>query len=455
MRNRANLAASDGPRRARTSGNGSVRFFDPTQSIAVPGRPAAEGQILDAARRCLLMYGSAKMSLDDVARVASVSRRTVYKYFGNRDALISAVVDWSIDTIFDEIEKVLAKNDRFDDQAVGAAFSLWQSRRAATKIRWGGLLSEADEAFLLSRGSGPVLRRLIELLRPGLEQAREAGEVRADLDVGSACEWVARQAFSLSSVVESSFQIEGRAGIDEYIRSYVIRGLLPEGRRGRSRPKAKSAGRPRSDGSPPAGHGFAFFDPSQTVTFPGRAPTEARVLDGARKCMIQVGIDAMTIDMVMAAAGTSRGTVYAYFANKAELVRALMASLLDAVAAEMDQVMAEEETFEGGVVAAALVMLRWYERLMAAQALNAELYNLTATRDVALLIDSLLKTIRRHLDLARQRGEIRQDLNVDRATESVVRGLMSFYVIPSQTFDSADPEDLANFVRSYVVRGLV
>ena len=171
--------------------------------------------------------------------------------------------------------------------------------------------------------------------------------------------------------------------------------------------------------------------------------------------MIQVGIDAMTIDMVMAAAGTSRGTVYAYFANKAELVRALMASLLDAVAAEMDQVMAEEETFEGGVVAAALVMLRWYERLMAAQALNAELYNLTATRDVALLIDSLLKTIRRHLDLARQRGEIRQDLNVDRATESVVRGLMSFYVIPSQTFDSADPEDLANFVRSYVVRGLV
>ena len=32
---------------------------------------------------------------------------------------------------------------------------------------------------------------------------------------------------------------------------------------------------------------------------------------------------------------------------------------------------------------------------------------------------------------------------------------MSFYVIPSQTFDSADPEDLANFVRSYVVRGLV
>ena len=178
MRNQANLAASDGPRRARTSRNGSVRFFDPTQSIAVPGRPAAEGQILDAARRCLLMYGSAKMSLDDVARVASVSRRTVYKYFRNRDALISAVVDWSIDTIFDEIEKVLAKNDRFDDQAVGAAFSFWQSRRAATKIRWGGLLSEADEAFLLSRGSGPVLRRLIELLRPGLEQAREAGEVR-------------------------------------------------------------------------------------------------------------------------------------------------------------------------------------------------------------------------------------------------------------------------------------
>ena len=356
--------------------------------IAVPARPAAEGQILDAARRCLLMYGSAKMSVDDVARLASVSRRTVYKYFGIGMRLISAVVDWSLDTIFDEIEKVLAKNERFDDQAVGAAVSLWQSRRAAMKIRWGGLLSEEDEAFLLSRGSGPVLRRLIELLRPGLEQAREAEEVRADLDVESACEWVARQAFSLSSVVESTFQIDGRAGIDEYIRSYVIRGLVA--RRASEAevvPRRHAAGRPRSDGSRPAVSATAFFDPAQTVTFPGRAPTEARVLDGARKCMIQVGIDAMTIDMVMAAAGTSRGTVYAHFANKAELVQALMASLLDAVAAEMDQVLAEEETFEGGVVAAALVMLRWYERLMAAQALNAEQYNLTATRDVALLVD--------------------------------------------------------------------
>ena len=276
---------------------------------AVPARPGAEGQILDAARRCLLMYGSAKMSVDDVARLASVSRRTVYTYFGNRNGLISAVVDWSLDTIFDEIEKVLARNERFDDQAAGAAVSLWQSRRAAMKIRWGGLLSEEDEAFLLSRGSGPVLRRLIELLRPGLEQARQAGEVRADLDVESACEWVARQAFSLSSVVESSFQVDGRAGIDDYIRSYVIRGLVPEvGVRGRGRSKTASAGQPKTDGSRSAVSATAFFDPSQTVTFPGRAPTEARVLDGARKCMIQVGIDAMTIDMVMAAAGLARGT---------------------------------------------------------------------------------------------------------------------------------------------------
>src|SRR4051794_2035981 len=49
-------------------------------------------QVLDAASRCVARVGLAKTTLDDVAREAGCARATVYRYFGNKQQLLAALV---------------------------------------------------------------------------------------------------------------------------------------------------------------------------------------------------------------------------------------------------------------------------------------------------------------------------------------------------------------------------
>jgi AcrR family transcriptional regulator len=49
-------------------------------------------RILDAAFEAVARFGLSRLTVDDVARLAGVSRQTVYRYFDSRDALILALV---------------------------------------------------------------------------------------------------------------------------------------------------------------------------------------------------------------------------------------------------------------------------------------------------------------------------------------------------------------------------
>jgi AcrR family transcriptional regulator len=48
-------------------------------------------RLLDAAEACLERYGLSKTTVEDVARAAGLSRATVYRQVGSRDALVAAV----------------------------------------------------------------------------------------------------------------------------------------------------------------------------------------------------------------------------------------------------------------------------------------------------------------------------------------------------------------------------
>ena len=63
-----------------------------------PGRPAADGadlrgRLLDAAVACFARQGIAGSSLRDIARDAGTTPALVHYYFGNRDALLEAVIE--------------------------------------------------------------------------------------------------------------------------------------------------------------------------------------------------------------------------------------------------------------------------------------------------------------------------------------------------------------------------
>ena len=68
-------------------------------------------RILAAAKQCYTKSGVASATIDNIAERAGVSRRTVYRYFDNKEAIILAVVEDQAKPFFDQLRKKLADTD--------------------------------------------------------------------------------------------------------------------------------------------------------------------------------------------------------------------------------------------------------------------------------------------------------------------------------------------------------
>lgn len=124
-------------------------------------------RIVDATIRGLGAHGIARLSVEDVARDAGLSRMTLYRYFATKDELLEAAI--------------LAEEERFIERVASAAAShrdvrpaieaaLAEALRAAREHPLlDRLLATEPEALLpfLTTGSGPLLnaaRPVIEAL---------------------------------------------------------------------------------------------------------------------------------------------------------------------------------------------------------------------------------------------------------------------------------------------------
>lgn len=122
-----------------------------------PIDPRTRTAILDATVEVASRIGLGRLSVEDVARSASVSRQTVYRYFGSRDELISAVIVREEQTL---IRRMVAAGERHDDLRPAMEAALTESLRAAREHPLlDRILATEPEALLpfLTTGAGPVL----------------------------------------------------------------------------------------------------------------------------------------------------------------------------------------------------------------------------------------------------------------------------------------------------------
>jgi len=119
--------------------------------VGVESRSAGHRErIIDATLGCLARHGTAKTTVDDIARASGVSRATVYRVFpGGRDELLAAVVDTEMARLFSALGARLgAAEDLREALVVGIV-------EASTRIRGHRAL-----AYLVEHEPGLVLGHL-------------------------------------------------------------------------------------------------------------------------------------------------------------------------------------------------------------------------------------------------------------------------------------------------------
>lgn len=161
-----------------------------------PGQAsAAREHILAATLVCVGRYGLAKTTVDDVARVANVSRATIYRRFpGGREELVHALVVSEIGRFVSELAAA-AGEARSIEEALEVTIVVAHRAFIGHAVLQKVLQTEPERILPQLQSETPrVVSYLAALIRPHLEGAA----LRPGLDRGRAAEHLGRMMLSVT-----------------------------------------------------------------------------------------------------------------------------------------------------------------------------------------------------------------------------------------------------------------
>ncbi len=182
--------------------------------------------ILTAAETCFARLGIAGTTMEDVAKAASSSRATVYRYFTDRDALVTESVVRRARANMDSARELIARRPTIEESIVeGICEDIRRGRRDPMVHR----LVSPQEMVLAARlltESGRAVELTHELWEPILTRAQAAGTIRADLDVRLLCEWISE--LEMYYIARgSTADAEDLDHIRQKLRMFLLPALLP------------------------------------------------------------------------------------------------------------------------------------------------------------------------------------------------------------------------------------
>ncbi len=197
---------------------------------------AARERLLDAAEACFDRFGVAKTTIEDIAREAKVSRRTVYRYFAGRDELIVDVLLRETQSLFDGWNRYGESEPRpsFADMVVETMLQVLEVVRESGYVK---VFLDAESAALTvvtAGASRSFFERVKQVVRPFFEEAEGSGELRPELDLDDLVEWLLRILLSLLTIRSPMPRSE-----DDYRRllhTYLIPALVTPPARPKERP---------------------------------------------------------------------------------------------------------------------------------------------------------------------------------------------------------------------------
>lgn len=185
----------------------------------------ARQQILAAAESVIARYGVSKTTMDDIGRQAGVSRPTVYRYFGDRDNLLAALIERRTRMLFDRARRHIFGFEFFADQLVEGLLYLIDHGRRDPIVRILVGPEYLDVTAPIVNGSTLAAELTAEMWEPVLQRAIHRGEIRSDLDAQAVGQWLALVQFIL--VGRRDVTGTEDPGIRTLLRTFVLPAFLP------------------------------------------------------------------------------------------------------------------------------------------------------------------------------------------------------------------------------------
>jgi AcrR family transcriptional regulator len=182
------------------------------------------------------------------------------------------------------------------------------------------------------------------------------------------------------------------------------------------------------------------------------------IVKAARACFVRFGTEKTSMSDVARHAGLSRGTVYRYFADRADLIEAVFAYESNHFHESMRRQLDRLGTLEEQIVECAGILAAFEHDVSTGARSRIEvgrerLAMLLTSHSEPLLRDTI-EFLVPYVEAAAERGEIRADVNPRRASEWLGRMLFTISSMPAVTFGGTDPKGWRRFFREFAVRGL-
>jgi AcrR family transcriptional regulator len=146
-------------------------------------------EILAAGKALFSRQGYSSTNMQAIAQAAEVGIATVYNYFGTKGSLLAEILRSDFDLLFERGEALLAQGPGELDKGVLALIELyqqfqdhWQPRHMLIAVMGPGLSAEPELGELARDAESRLMQQLTALL----SLYKQAGAIRADIDINDA-----------------------------------------------------------------------------------------------------------------------------------------------------------------------------------------------------------------------------------------------------------------------------
>lgn len=160
------------------------------QGIVPQDSGAAQAHFIDAAEACFERYGVVKTTMEDIAKMAGVSRPTVYRHFADRDRLILAVIMRRAGSLIGKAQAFIRRHERFEDQLVEGLLFLVKTGRKDPFVRILVSPEHLDMAQQVLGATDAVIDLTQAMWEPILAEAAARGELNPQLDFREIARWL-------------------------------------------------------------------------------------------------------------------------------------------------------------------------------------------------------------------------------------------------------------------------